>query len=169
MICWFQLMFCCLDITLHHVCVFIVLREQEGRELLEECLLISEKHKGLEHPSSVTHVLNIAMSHSRSKNFAEAERLLRTCWHIMLRTVGPKDQSITVPMLHLAVTLYNLDRDEEAERLALEVVRIREDAFGKESLPVGELVILFFFFWKYKALQFTVCAGTYATELLHVL
>ncbi|XP_064954769.1 uncharacterized protein LOC103975477 isoform X1 [Musa acuminata AAA Group] len=113
-------------------------REQESRELLEECLLISEKHKGLEHPSSVTHVLNIAMSHSRSKNFAEAERLLRTCWHIMLRTVGPKDQSITVPMLHLAVTLYNLDRDEEAERLALEVVRIREDAFGKESLPVGE-------------------------------
>ncbi|CAD5194138.1 unnamed protein product [Musa acuminata subsp. malaccensis] len=113
-------------------------REQEGRELLEECLLISEKHKGLEHPSSVTHLLNIAMSHSRSKNFAEAERLLRTCWHIMLRTVGPKDQSITVPMLHLAVTLYNLDRDEEAERLTLEVVRIREDAFGKESLPVGE-------------------------------
>ncbi|URD90726.1 TPR [Musa troglodytarum] len=113
-------------------------REQEGRELLEECLLISEKHKGFEHPSSVTHLLNIAMSHSRSKNFAEAERLLRTCLHNMSRTVGQKNQSITVPMLHLAVTLYNLKRDEEAERLALEVVRIREDAFGKESLPVGE-------------------------------
>ncbi|WOL12434.1 hypothetical protein Cni_G21201 [Canna indica] len=113
-------------------------REQEGRELLEECLLISEKYKGIEHPSSVTHLLNIAMSYSRSKNFVEAERLLRTCLRIMLRTVGPKDQSISVPMLHLAVTLYNLRRDEEAEHLALEAVHLREDAFGKESLPVGE-------------------------------
>ncbi|XP_042459209.1 uncharacterized protein LOC122042887 isoform X1 [Zingiber officinale] len=113
-------------------------RVQEGRELLEECLLVSEKNKGLEHLSSVTHLINLAMSYSRSKNFVEAERLLRTCLNIMLKSVGPKDQSITVPMLHLAVTLYNLKRDEEAELIAIEVVHIRENAFGKASLPVGE-------------------------------
>ncbi|KAK1301782.1 hypothetical protein QJS10_CPB12g00815 [Acorus calamus] len=113
-------------------------RDHEGREILEECLLIMEKHKGSEHPSLVSHFLNLATSYSRSKNFVESERLLRTSLRIMVKTVGPEDQSITVPMLHLAVTLYHLKRDEEAEELALEVVRIRENAFGKHSLPVGE-------------------------------
>ncbi|XP_020088876.1 nephrocystin-3 isoform X1 [Ananas comosus] len=113
-------------------------REQEGRELLQECLVITERFKGIEHPNSVTHLLNLAASHSRSKNFVEAERLLRTCLHIMSKSVRPDDQSITVPMLHLAVTLYNLNQDQEAESLALEAVRIREGSFGEESLPVGE-------------------------------
>ncbi|XP_043720369.1 uncharacterized protein LOC122667941 [Telopea speciosissima] len=113
-------------------------REIEGRELLEECLLITEKYKGNGHPSSVTHLLNLATSYSRSKKFVEAERLLRTSLRIMMKTVGPDDQSITFPMLHLAVTLYHLKQDEEAEHLALEATRIREEAFGKESLPVGE-------------------------------
>ncbi|KAG0493971.1 hypothetical protein HPP92_004965 [Vanilla planifolia] len=48
----------------------------------------------------------------------------------------PKDQSVL--MLHLAVTLYHLRQDEEAEKLALEVVQVREESFGKKSLPVGE-------------------------------
>ncbi|KAF8379741.1 hypothetical protein HHK36_029189 [Tetracentron sinense] len=115
-------------------------REHEGRELIEECLLITEKYKGNEDPSSVTHLLNLATSYSHSKNFAEAERLLRTSLRIMMKAVGPDHQSITFPMLHLAVTLFHLKRDEEAEHLALEAVRIREEAFGKESLPVGEAV-----------------------------
>ncbi|XP_059435205.1 uncharacterized protein LOC132168133 isoform X1 [Corylus avellana] len=116
----------------------VVGRGKEGREMLEECLLIAEKHKGKEHPSSVTHLLNLAASYSRSKNFVEAERLLRTSLEIMRKTVGPDDQSISFPMLHLAVTLYHLKQNEEAEQLALEVLRIREKAFGKDSLPVGE-------------------------------
>ncbi|KAL6127254.1 hypothetical protein ACLB2K_075295 [Fragaria x ananassa] len=41
-------------------------------------------------------------------------------------------------MLHLAVTLYQLKRDEEAEQLALQALHIREKAFGKDSLPVAE-------------------------------
>ncbi|XP_057951817.1 uncharacterized protein LOC131146310 isoform X2 [Malania oleifera] len=116
----------------------VVGRGKEGRELLEECLLITEKYKGKEHPSLVTNILNLATSYSRSKNFVEAERLLRTSLQILKKSVGPDDQSITFPMLHLAVTLYHLKRDEEAESLALEVLRIREKAFGKESVPVGE-------------------------------
>lgn len=110
--------------------------------MLEECLLIAEKYKGKEHPSSVTHLLNLAASYSRSKNFVEAEHLLRTSLEIMRKTVGPDDQSISFPMLHLAVTLYHLKQNEEAEQLALEVLRIREKAFGKDSLPVGKLVFL---------------------------
>ncbi|KAB1205101.1 Kinesin light chain [Morella rubra] len=117
----------------------VVGRGKEGREMLEECLLITEKYKGKEHPSSVTHLLNLATSYSRSKNFVEAERLLRTSLKIMEKTVGPDDQAVTFPMLNLAVTLYHLKRNEEAERLALEVLRIREKAFGKDSLPVGKL------------------------------
>ncbi|KAM2007143.1 hypothetical protein ACFX15_002092 [Malus domestica] len=113
-------------------------RGKEGRELLEECLMITERYKGKEDPSSATHLINLATSHSRSKNYAEAERLLRTSLQIMEKTVGPDDQSITFPMLHLAVTLYHLKRDEEAEQLALEALRIREKAFGNDSLPVAE-------------------------------
>ncbi|XP_034202268.1 nephrocystin-3 isoform X4 [Prunus dulcis] len=113
-------------------------RGKEGRELLEQCLMITEKYKGKEDPSSATHLINLATSHSRSKNYVEAERLLRTSLEIMGRTVGPDDQSITFPMLHLAVTLYHLKRDEEAEQLALEALHIREKAFGKDSLPVAE-------------------------------
>ncbi|KAL8049429.1 hypothetical protein ABFX02_06G020100 [Erythranthe guttata] len=116
----------------------VVGRGEEGRALLEECFLISEKLKGKENPSSVPHLVNLATSYSRSKNFAEAERLLRISLQIMMKTVPPDDPSITFPMLNLAVTLYNLHRDEEAERLALDALSIREKAFGKESLPVGE-------------------------------
>ena len=116
----------------------VLLRGKEGRELLEECLLITEKHNGEEDPSSVTHLMNLASSYSSSKNFAEAERLLRTSLRIMMKTMGADHQSVTFPMLHLAVTLYHLRRDEEAEQLALEALRIREVAFGEESLPVGK-------------------------------
>lgn len=104
--------------------------------------MINEKHKGKDHPSSVTHLINLATSYSRSKNFVEAERLLRRSLQIMTITVSPDDQSITFPMLNLAVTLYNLNRNEEAEQLALKVLRVREKAFGKESLPVGMLLFL---------------------------
>lgn len=107
--------------------------------------MITEKHKGKDHPSSVTHLINLATSYSRSKNFVEAERLLRTSLQIMTKTVSPDDQSITFPMLNLAVTLYSLNRNEEAEQLALEVLRVREKAFGKESLPVGKLLFLLYF------------------------
>ncbi|XP_015067350.1 nephrocystin-3 isoform X1 [Solanum pennellii] len=113
-------------------------RGEEGRMLLEECLLITEKFRGEGHPSSVSHLVNLATSYSQSKLFAEAERLLRMSLHIMYKNVSPDDQSITFPMLHLAVTLYNLNRNEEAEKHALEVLRIRERAFGEDSLPVGE-------------------------------
>ncbi|KAJ0981366.1 hypothetical protein J5N97_009621 [Dioscorea zingiberensis] len=113
-------------------------REREGRQLLEECLLINERYKGSNHPESVAHLLNLATSYSHSKNFVEAERLLRTSLHIISQTKGPEDNSITVPMLHLAVVLYQLKQDEEAEMFALEAVRIREATLGKESLPVGE-------------------------------
>lgn len=113
-------------------------RGKEGRELLEECLLITEKSRGKEHPSSVTHMINLATSLLHSKNYPEAEHLLRTSLQIMAKTVEPDDQSITFPMLNLAVTLYHLRHDEEAEQLALEALRIRENAFGKDSLPVGK-------------------------------
>ncbi|EOA15122.1 hypothetical protein CARUB_v10028497mg [Capsella rubella] len=113
-------------------------RGDEGRELLEECLLINERFKGKNHPSMATHLINLAASYSRSKNYVEAERLLRTCLDIMEKSVGSEDQSITFPMLNLAVTLSQLNRDEEAEQIAIKVLRIRENAFGKDSLPVGE-------------------------------
>lgn len=112
--------------------------------MLEECLLISERSKGKDHPSSVSHLINLATSYSQSKNFVEAERLLRISLELMAKTVSPEDQSITFPMLHLAVTLYHLNRDEEAEQLALKVLRIREKAFGKDSLPVGRLLLIIY-------------------------
>lgn len=104
-------------------------------------MLIAEKFKGEGHPSSVAHLVNLATSYSQSKLFAEAERLLRMSLQIMFKNVSPDDQSITFPMLHLAVTLYNINRNEEAEKYALEVLHIREKAFGKDSLPVGKLVL----------------------------
>ncbi|KAG2280707.1 hypothetical protein Bca52824_051927 [Brassica carinata] len=113
-------------------------RGNEGRELLEECLLINEKYRGKNNPSMATHLMNLAASYSRSNNYVEAERLLRTCLEIMEKSVGSEDQSITFPMLNFAVTLSQLNRYNEAEQVALKVLRIREKAFGKESLPVGE-------------------------------
>ncbi|KAH9621521.1 hypothetical protein KSS87_019334 [Heliosperma pusillum] len=113
-------------------------RSDEGRELLEECLVITQKYKGEDHPSLATHFVNLATSYSLSKDYGEAERLLRMSLRVLMKSVGPDDPSITFPMLQLAVTLSNLQRDKEAERLTVEVLRIREAAFGKESPPVGE-------------------------------
>ncbi|KAL8153104.1 hypothetical protein V2J09_010864 [Rumex salicifolius] len=113
-------------------------RASEGRALLEECLQITEKHKGKEHPSMVNHLVNLATSYSYSKKYGEAERALRRSLQIMTKTTGSDDPSITFPMLHLAVTLYKLKQDKEAEEIALEALRIREASYGKDSLPVGE-------------------------------
>ncbi|CAN0922611.1 nphp3 [Linum grandiflorum] len=118
----------------------VVGRGNEGRELLEECLLITEKFKGKEHPSSVPHLLNLATSYSQSKNYIEAERLLRTSLEIKRRNGNPEDASITFPMLQLAVTLCHLKRDEEAEQLALDALHIRQKAFGNDSVPAGEVM-----------------------------
>ncbi|XVF53372.1 hypothetical protein PTKIN_Ptkin05aG0094100 [Pterospermum kingtungense] len=116
----------------------VVGRGREGRELLEECLLITEKVKGKDDSSLVTHYVNLAASYSQSKDFVMAERLLRTSLDIIKMSEGPDNPSVTFPMLHLAVTLYHLKRDEEAEQIALEALHIRERAFGNDSLPVGE-------------------------------
>ncbi|KAI4330968.1 hypothetical protein MLD38_029204 [Melastoma candidum] len=113
-------------------------RYSEGREQLEENLLINEKFKGKGHPSSVPHFVNLASSYSRAKNFVEAERLLRTGLNILTAKVGPEDPYISFPMLNLSVVLYHLERDLEAEKLATEALHIRERAFGKDSVPVGE-------------------------------
>lgn len=86
----------------------------------------------------MTHMINLATSYSRSKNYAEAEHLLRRSLEIMIKQKGTDDQSISFPMLHLAVTLYHLKQDEEAEKFALEALRIRQKAFGEDSLPVGK-------------------------------
>ncbi|CAN1175500.1 Nphp3 [Linum perenne] len=72
------------------------------------------------------------------KIFVEAERLLRTSLEIKRRNGNPEDPSITFPMLQLAVTLYQLKRDEEAEQLALDALHIRQKAFGNNSMPAGE-------------------------------
>ena len=116
-------------------------REIEGRELLEECLVINERRNGSEDSSTVMHYLNLASSYSRSKNFVEAERLLRTSLQLLSKTLKPRHQAFTTPMLHLAVVLYNLRRDEEAENLATEALSIRESTFSCDSLPVGEQLI----------------------------
>ncbi|XP_047317428.1 nephrocystin-3 [Impatiens glandulifera] len=115
-------------------------RGQEGHEILEECLLIAEECYGKDHPNYVLHLINIAASYSNSKNYVEAERLLRIGVAILTKSVGPDDQSVTFPKLHLAVALYNLHKYDEAEKLALEVLHVREKAFGRESIPVGEAI-----------------------------
>ncbi|KAJ4781803.1 Nephrocystin-3 [Rhynchospora pubera] len=113
-------------------------RLREGREVLQESHLINQKRWGIGHPSSVAHLMNLATSYSRSKNYIEAERLLRTSLNIMSKSLGPANQATTVPMVHLAVILFHLKQFEEAESLALEAWRIREITFGPESGPVGE-------------------------------
>lgn len=113
--------------------------------------MITEKVKGKDHPSLVTHYLNLAASYSQSKDFVMAERLLRTSLDIIKKAEGPDNPSVTFSMLHLAVTLYHLKRDEEAERITLEALHIREKAFGKDSLPVGKYIYFsqfFYFFFK---------------------
>lgn len=102
-------------------------------------------------------MINLANSYSRSKNYADAENLLRRSLQIMIKQKGTDDQSISFPMLHLAVTLYHLKKDEEAEKLALEVLRIREKAFGKDSLPVGKLSLT----------SLKTCSGSSYSILLH--
>jgi hypothetical protein len=62
--------------------------------MLEECLLIAVKHKEKKCPSSVMHLLNLAASYSHSKNFVEAECLLRTSLETMRKTIGLDDQRV---------------------------------------------------------------------------
>ncbi|GAB2221892.1 hypothetical protein Droror1_Dr00013085 [Drosera rotundifolia] len=113
-------------------------RGTEAIEILEECLVITEERKGKEHPSMVTQFINLADTYSHLKKYVAAERALRMCLQIMERTGNPDDPSISFPMLRLAITLYHLKKDKEAESLALQVLKIREVAFGEDSLPVGE-------------------------------
>ncbi|EPS74006.1 hypothetical protein M569_00751 [Genlisea aurea] len=121
-------------------------RAEEGRAVVEESLFLIEKAKGKGHPSMVPQLVNLASSHSRSKNYGESERLLRLGLEILVK--DDDDPSVTFVMLDLAVNLYHLQRYEEAEEVTLKVVRMREKAFGGESAPVGEALDCLVCIWR---------------------
>ncbi|RYR41588.1 hypothetical protein Ahy_A08g037994 [Arachis hypogaea] len=84
-------------------------------------------------------------THDKSCNFifpieelCRGRALVEKSLEIMIKQKGSDDQFVSFPMLQLAVTLHHLKQDEEAEKLALDALRIREKAFGEDSLPVGE-------------------------------
>ncbi|KAK8337800.1 hypothetical protein V6Z12_A09G209000 [Gossypium hirsutum] len=113
-------------------------RGREGRELLEECLLISEKRKGKEDPSLVTHYLNLAASYSQSKDFdEEAEKIALEALHIRKKAFG-KDSLPVGEALDCLVSIQSRLGKGEAELLEqLErVLKIQEREFGSESEEV---------------------------------
>ena len=118
-------------------------RETESREVLHECLRIFQKN-GKEDWSLAKIMYNLGTSYLRSNDYVEAENFSRKSMEIFAKVKGPQHKAITIPMLPLAVTLHHLGRYEEAEKLALEALQIRENAFGKDSGHAGKPLLLAF-------------------------
>ena len=65
---------------------------------------------------------------------------LRKFLQLKTKTAWPDDPEIASTMLCLATALTYSQRAEEAEKLAMQGLQIREKAFGEDSLLVGKLL-----------------------------
>ncbi|KAI8005375.1 hypothetical protein LOK49_LG08G00294 [Camellia lanceoleosa] len=101
----------------------LVGRGKEGRELLEECF-ITEKYRGKEHSSLVSHL------------YAEAERVALEVLRIQEKAFG--EESLPVARNFLASIQTKLGKDDfELLELLKRVLAIQEKGFGYESEEVN--------------------------------
>ncbi|KAL3700967.1 hypothetical protein R1sor_018989 [Riccia sorocarpa] len=87
----------------------------------------------------VEHLEKLAEHYAEIGELQKSEVALRRSLQLVLASVGPDAPQVSVILQLLAQLLHGQpDRQEEAEPLARESLRIREKYFGKDHISVGE-------------------------------
>ncbi|XWW96507.1 hypothetical protein V2A60_004482 [Cordyceps javanica] len=117
----------------------------------ESCFLhVTETHKtklGVDHPSTLTSMGNLAVTYSDQGRWEEAERLEVQVMETRKAKLGADHPDTLFSMGNLASTVWNQGRWEEAERLEVQVMETREAKLGADHpdtlISIGNLAIIY--------------------------
>ena len=93
---------------------------------------LRQRELGIEHPSTLTSMTNIAVALDDQKRWADAEELLRSVFEIQQRVSGPEHSDTLVTAHNLASVLRHQGRYAECEKIQRNVLDIRQRVFGPE-------------------------------------
>ena len=91
-----------------------------------------EKALGLEHPSTLSSIANLALTYSNRGRWKEAEELDVQVMETSLRVLGDEHPSTLTGMANLASTYRNQGRWKEAEELEVQVMETRKRVLREE-------------------------------------
>jgi tetratricopeptide (TPR) repeat protein len=113
-----------------------VLRENgmwKDVEYLEfQIVEIRMKKQGIEHPSTLTSMGNIAVAYLEQGKYKEAENLQLKVLELCKKVLGPEHPSTLTSIANLAITYSKQGKYEEAENLGLKVLDLRKRVLGPE-------------------------------------
>ena len=89
---------------------------------------------GIEHPSTLNSMINLAFTYGNQGRWSEAEKLEVQVLEIGQRILGKEHPSTLTSMINLATTYRSQGRWAEAEKLEVQVLKTRKRVLGKEHL-----------------------------------
>ncbi|MFM6245123.1 MAG: tetratricopeptide repeat protein, partial [Dolichospermum sp.] len=104
---------------------------------LEQCLIVSEKRLGENHPDVATTLNNLAGLYYNQGRYTEAERLFIRALSIYEQQVGENHPDVANSLNSLAVLYVNQGRYTEAEPLYIRALSIYEQQLGENHPDVA--------------------------------
>ena len=108
----------------------------EGREMLVEAVRSRRAHREDDHSELAIDVNNLGKLYYRVGNYGAAERSFREAIAIR-RRLGQSEAELTVALANLASILSARGAYEEAESIYVQLLAVREQAFGAEDPSVA--------------------------------
>ncbi|CAM6127791.1 unnamed protein product [Calypogeia fissa] len=114
-------------------------REKEAQEVLRQTMVKDKQYYAYYACQQVEYLEKQAELCAEAGELEKAEKALRHCLELLNSTVGPESTQVSVVLQLLSTLLHaQPDRQSEAEPLARQSVRLREQIFGTDHIAVGE-------------------------------
>ncbi|KAF1944328.1 HET-domain-containing protein [Clathrospora elynae] len=104
----------------------------EAEELQVQVMETRKRVLGVEHPSTLASMANLASTYRNQGRWKEAEELQAKELGICSRVLGEEHPDTLTSMANLASTFWNQGRWKEAEKLEVQVMETRERVLGEE-------------------------------------
>lgn len=120
---------------IHHMLAYALTNNgkfSEVSEILQEVILIYEKHLGAEHPDTLRSANNLANAQNALGKHADAEQLHRAILEIRERLLGEDHPRTLISRTNLAATLNSQGKHEQAEKQHRIVLSIRESVLDTD-------------------------------------
>ena len=114
------------------MCLYEDGRWNEAEAAISEVLEIEKRDLGIEHPSTLTSMANLASTYRNQGRWKEAEELQATELEICSKVLGAEHPSTLTSMANLASTYRNQGRWKEVEDLEVQVMETRKRVLGPE-------------------------------------
>ena len=118
-----------------------------AKTLCQRLITQTEKDLGLEHPTTLTSMTDLASTHRNQGRWKEAEELEALVMATSSRVLGLEHPSTLVTMNNRAITFWNQGRWKEAEKLQVQVMETSSRLLGLEHpSTLGSIANLAFTF-----------------------